>query len=281
MRESREVCSKEEEEEKKKKGLKRDLSSSIGSILSEGFRIQVHSGTETSFWGHVWLGDRSLKEEFPRLFLISNQRESSVSLVKQESGDMVWNLHYWKRRLNVWETNQSEELHRRLELVNLDQSKRDVLQWKWTDDKRFSSKSVYNQWEQTVHSRNVLLGSLWKNLCPPKVEIFSWMAIQERVSTRSVLSSRNIVPEGQSISCRLCSLHLEMPDHVLLHCQFSWKTWSVILDWWHVTWVCPETLSDLVRWWFDTRFRNLEKNVWEASFYATLWSLWLARNDCV
>lgn len=112
---------------------------------------------------------------------------------------------------------------------------------------------------------------------PPKVEFFSWIAIQERISTRSVLSSRNIILEGQSVSFPLCSLHLETPDHLLLPSQFSWKTWSLILDWWPVTWVCPKTVSDLARWWFDTRFRNLEKNVWEASFYATLWSLWLVR----
>ncbi|KAI8571058.1 hypothetical protein RHMOL_Rhmol01G0087500 [Rhododendron molle] len=107
------------------------------------------------------------------------------------------------------------------------------------------------------------------------------MAIQERVSTRSVLSNKNIVPEGQSVSCPLCSLHLEMPDHLFLHCQFFGKTWSLILDWWHVKWVCPKTLSNLAWWWFDTRLRILEKNVWEASFYATLWSLWLVRNDYV
>ncbi|KAI8538207.1 hypothetical protein RHMOL_Rhmol09G0084700 [Rhododendron molle] len=33
----------------------------------------------------------------------------------------------------------------------------------------------------------------------------------------------------------------------------------------------------LARWWFDTKFRNLEKNVWETFFYATLWFLCLIR----
>ncbi|KAI8551203.1 hypothetical protein RHMOL_Rhmol06G0167000 [Rhododendron molle] len=31
----------------------------------------------------------------------------------------------------------------------------------------------------------------------------------------------------------------------------------------------------------ESRFRNLEKNLWEATLFATLWSLWLARNDYV
>ncbi|XP_058211464.1 uncharacterized protein LOC131323632 [Rhododendron vialii] len=259
----------------------KDPSSSIGLVLNEGFRIQVHSGTETSFWEHVWLRDRPLKEEFPRLFLISSQKESSVRSVKEGSGIMLWKLQYRKRRLNVMETNLSEELHRRLALVTLDQTKRDVLQWKWIDDKRFSSRSVYRQWEQMLQSRNQVLGSLWKNLCPPKVEIFSWIAIQDRTPTRSLLSNRNIVQEGQSVSYPLCSLHVETPEHLFLYCQFSWNTWSFIMDWWHMSWVCPKLISDLALWWFDIGFRNLEKNVWEATFYATLWSLWLVRNDYV
>ncbi|XP_058217366.1 uncharacterized protein LOC131328437 [Rhododendron vialii] len=163
----------------------------------------------------------------------------------------------------------------------LSRTKRDVLQWNWTTDKRFSSKSVYHQWEEIGHSRNQLLGSLWKNLCPPKVEIFSWLAIQDRALTRSELFSRNIIQEGQTVSCPLCSLHLETPDHLFLHCIFSWNIWSLILDWWHVPWVCPNSLANLAIWWFDSGFRNLEKNIWEVSFYATLWSLWLARNDLV
>jgi exo-beta-1,3-glucanase (GH17 family) len=31
----------------------------------------------------------------------------------------------------------------------------------------------------------------------------------------------------------------------------------------------------------DNRFRNLEKSLWETSFFATLWSLWLVRNEYV
>ncbi|KAG5527982.1 hypothetical protein RHGRI_028796 [Rhododendron griersonianum] len=57
--------------------------------------------------------------------------------------------------------------------------------------------------------------------------------------------------------------------------------WSCIVDWWHVKWVCPSSVEALIAWWFGNRFRNLEKEIWESCLFATLWSLWLLRNDCV
>ncbi|KAI8523442.1 hypothetical protein RHMOL_Rhmol13G0073800 [Rhododendron molle] len=76
-------------------------------------------------------------------------------------------------------------------------------------------------------------------------------------------------------------MQLETPSHLLLFCQFSWSVWSLILDWWHVVWVCPSSLAELALWWFDNRFGTSEEKLWEGYFYATLWSLWLVRNDYV
>ncbi|XP_058198562.1 uncharacterized protein LOC131314086 [Rhododendron vialii] len=148
-------------------------------------------------------------------------------------------------------------------------------------DRIFSVKSAYGQWELQNHSSSALLGSLWKNLAPPKVVIFAWVAVKERVATRSVLLSRNLINEIQLALCPLCSLHLETHQHLFLHCHFSLNVWSIILDWWNIKWVCPIFVPELANWWFTNGFYNLEKHVWKACFYATLWSIWLVRNDTI
>ncbi|KAI8537194.1 hypothetical protein RHMOL_Rhmol09G0006200 [Rhododendron molle] len=81
--------------------------------------------------------------------------------------------------------------------------------------------------------------------------------------------------------CPLCSLYLETHQHLFLHCQFSWSVWSIILDWWKIKWVCPVSVPSLARWWFANGLTRLEKHIWEACFYATLWFLWLVRNDYI
>ncbi|KAI8570885.1 hypothetical protein RHMOL_Rhmol01G0073500 [Rhododendron molle] len=90
-----------------------------------------------------------------------------------------------------------------------------------------------------------------------------------------------MLPEGQSVICPCCSLIVETPEHLFLLCQFAWDVWSLILDWWHVRWVCPASLLDLFTWWLDFGFKNLEKFLWETTFHATIWSVWLVRNDIV
>ncbi|KAI8534362.1 hypothetical protein RHMOL_Rhmol10G0084400 [Rhododendron molle] len=142
-------------------------------------------------------------------------------------------------------------------------------------------KSAYGQWEQSVHSSNTLLGSLWKNLSPPKVEVFAWMAVKENAATRSVLLSRNLITGIQHVLCPLCSLYLETHKHLSIQCHFSWTVWSVILEWWNLKWACPSPVPDLASWWLANGYKNLEKHIWESCFYATLWSIWLVRNDYI
>ncbi|XP_058203040.1 uncharacterized protein LOC131317509 [Rhododendron vialii] len=226
----------------------------LGFSIREGFKVQVNSGCDTLFWEHIWLGNTAIKDEFPRLYGRSTQQN---------------------------EHHQFEELKQRLNGVTLDPSKSDLMQWNWTANKIFSVKSVYQKWEMQSQSRHTTLGSVWRNLSPPKVEIFSWMAIQNRIATLSILLDRNLIPEVHLAACPLCALHVETPQHLLLHCRFSWVVWSEILNWWHIQWVCPASLEELASWWFGNRFRNLEKNIWEVCFFATLWSIWLTRNGYI
>ncbi|KAI8562603.1 hypothetical protein RHMOL_Rhmol03G0047500 [Rhododendron molle] len=55
--------------------------SAMGNVIQDGFRIQVYSENNTSFWNHKWMGDQTLREEFPRLYLKSSQRDELVCTV--------------------------------------------------------------------------------------------------------------------------------------------------------------------------------------------------------
>ncbi|XP_058216715.1 uncharacterized protein LOC131327580 [Rhododendron vialii] len=252
----------------------------LGFSIREGFKVQVNSGCDTLFWEHMWLGNTAIKDEFPRLYGRSTQQNEVLSNICGGGSQGDWNLLF-RGSLRVREHHQFEELKQRLNGVTLDPSKSDLMQWNWTANKIFSVKSVYQRWEMQLQSRHTTLGSVWRNLSPPKVEIFSWMAIQNRIATRSILLDRNLIPEVHLATCPLCALHVETPQHLLLHCRFSWVVWSEILNWWHIQWVCPASLEELASWWFGNRFRNLEKNIWEVCFFATLWSIWLTRNGYI
>ena len=56
-------------------------------LLQQGFQIRLGDGAQTNFWEDRWCGGRSLKEEFPRLFLIFINKTTKVRdlLVELES----------------------------------------------------------------------------------------------------------------------------------------------------------------------------------------------------
>lgn len=45
--------------------------------------------------------------------------------------------------------------------------------------------------------------------------------------------------------------------------------------------MCPESIMQLSLWWFDSKFKSLEKFMWETCFFASVWTLWLMRNNLV
>ncbi|PSR84913.1 Endonuclease [Actinidia chinensis var. chinensis] len=54
-------------------------------LLQQGFQIRLRDGARTKFWEDSWCGGRPLKEEFPRLFLISTNKTTKVKDLFVES----------------------------------------------------------------------------------------------------------------------------------------------------------------------------------------------------
>lgn len=106
------------------------------------------------------------------------------------------------------------------------------------------------------------------------------MAIQNCIASKYVLVRRGILPDELDI-CPFCSFGNESPNHLLLLCQWAWRVWSAIMDWWGFVWVSPPTILALFQLWNNVRFRNLERILWLASFYAVVWTIWTSRNDKV
>lgn len=77
------------------------IDSGLGFSIREGFKVQVNSGQDTLLWDHIWLGDNAIREDFPRLCLISNKKDEVISSVCVEVGDGSWDLRF-KRGLRVY-----------------------------------------------------------------------------------------------------------------------------------------------------------------------------------
>lgn len=58
------------------------------------------------------------------------------------------------------------------------------------------------------------LSSVWKHIAPPKVKFFVWLALEESITTRSVLIRRGVISADQNL-CPLCNVDAENPNHLL------------------------------------------------------------------
>lgn len=113
--------------------------------------------------------------------------------------------------------------------------------------------------------------------CPPKVELFVWMAIQGLIASKSVLVSRGIL-NSNTDQCPFCNSVGETPNHLLLLCNVAKRVWEEVILWWDMVWVCPPNLKTLFAYWYSFKFENLEKLCWQASFYSGVWTF---RNELV
>lgn len=122
----------------------------------------------------------------------------------------------------------------------------------------FSVKSCYGHIDQ----HDQLMGpwnEVWNSEVPPKIQIFMWMAVLERLSTRD-----NLWHKGFTLSsiCLLCYHDAESINHLLIHCPFAWEIWCGASRMLGSTFVAPLNLTDLPLGWRNLALNEFVKRLW-------------------
>ncbi|GKV22035.1 hypothetical protein SLEP1_g31939 [Rubroshorea leprosula] len=105
------------------------LSLNLRNMLVEGFKWEVGDGNRVVFWCDRWIGVKSLRDLFPRLFALSVKKKGKVSeMGSWEEGRWHWRVE-WRRGTLGREKDEEELLEKLLENVKLKEGAGDV--WKW------------------------------------------------------------------------------------------------------------------------------------------------------
>ncbi|XP_057740275.1 uncharacterized protein LOC130957436 [Arachis stenosperma] len=87
--------------------------------MIDGLAIEVGDGRTTRFWEDTWLQIGKLKDCYPRLFFISNQKGSPIGDCGFWDGiEWVWHFQ-WRRELRQWESETLDQLMHALQSVRL------------------------------------------------------------------------------------------------------------------------------------------------------------------
>ena len=117
--------------------------------------------------------------------------------------------------------------------------------------------------------------SIWRVKAPRRVSFFVWTAAWGRILTCDNLMKRGYVMAGW---CCMCKRSGESVDHLLLHCDVVREVWNFFLQSFGVSWVFPETVSDLLFGWHN-RWGKQSSRIWNLVPHCIMWIIWWERNS--
>lgn len=114
----------------------------IFEIITNNLFNQVCKGILILFYKDIWVNSQSLKQLFPRLYLISTQQWSYCILDISIWNDRIWEWNLkWRRRIFVWEyillTNIITLINRYKPSIDME----DKVIWKESQDKQYHVRS--------------------------------------------------------------------------------------------------------------------------------------------
>ncbi|KAL9688405.1 hypothetical protein QQ045_032826 [Rhodiola kirilowii] len=156
----------------------------------------------------------------------------------------------------------------------------DRIVWTYSPDGSFSTSSLMKAAvaiKAKKHNWENLPFHLWCGAAPPKVEMLIWKIFLDSLPTKLALYRRRVL-NREDLICALCEEDRESADHLLIHCKWSWKLWSISLKWWGSSWVAPQSVRCLLESWEIGGMSKPAKRIGKILCYATLWSIWEERN---
>ncbi|GKV27657.1 hypothetical protein SLEP1_g36796 [Rubroshorea leprosula] len=254
------------------------LSLNLRNMLVEGFKWEVGEGNKVVFWSERWMGVKSLRDLFPRLFALSVKKEGKVSeMGSWEEGKWRWQLE-WRRGTLGREKDEEEMLEKMLEGVNLKEGAGDV--WKWIHglDGKYGVKIAY---DFLASSETVLENQLCKligcRLVPSKVAFFGWRLCLDRLPTKENLQKRGILLH-EGVLCEFCNGKEEKVNHLFCLCYNAWLAWTQVLSWWGLKSVLPNTVGGMAEFFISSLGSIIGKEMGSCIFLVGAWYLWYRRN---
>ncbi|CAL5393987.1 unnamed protein product [Camellia sinensis] len=245
-------------------------------------KIVVGDGCRIQFWHDRWCMNLKLKEEFPRLFRLSMEKEEKLShFVQRRDRDGLWSFQF-RRSLFAWEVEEVKKLQELTkDMPRLKVNLCDGVQWTASTTGVFTVASVRDWLQKNSGTSLQVTRLLSNNLAPPKAQFLSWLAWRGRVKSAVVLQRLGVLGGSTNVACPFCFVAEESVDHLFVQCPEIWKVWGRLLQWWNLCWVSPATVDGGLSWWLGTKHRKVAKKIWVMVPVAMLWSTWRLRNEVV
>ena len=229
-------------------------------------------GTRIRFWHDRWIGDNTLKDLYPELYVCSAANDACISEVlwiPKEGTVRVWDLRFY-RVFKDWELAASYSLLQFIQTSIPWGDRRDTLWWRLKGDGKFDTRSYYHAIRDTPNSLFPWKG-VWKPKIPKRVAFSLWTAAYDRTLTLDNLMLKGCPLANQ---CCMCCCEGESMDHPLLPCPVTHTLWTFMLQAFGIHCVMPRTVAGLLSCWHRWLGKH-NSNIWNLVPGCLMWTVWL------
>ncbi|GJW82405.1 RNA-directed DNA polymerase, eukaryota, reverse transcriptase zinc-binding domain protein [Tanacetum coccineum] len=205
-------------------------------------------GNSISYWGDKWCGTRPLKDSFPRVYALDDNK---LCMVAQCINIEDWSFVLRRPPRGGAKSYQLDELIQFTQDVVLSDS---TDAWTWELDKSgYSVSSALN--------------------------VFIWRLRLDELSTLVNMDRKGI--DVDSLLCPICKTHVENVDHLFFSCEMAHDLWDLLARWCNLD--IPE-VSNITEWfsWLDDAYVSKSARVILEGIASTmLWFIWNFHNACI
>ncbi|KAJ4815734.1 RNA-directed DNA polymerase (reverse transcriptase)-related family protein [Rhynchospora pubera] len=243
---------------------------SMDQLVRLGTTKTVGNGKNTLFWLDTWFENYPLALRFPRLFQKTKKPRAKFC--------EVW--FQGRIRLYLSRGNPSSLRAEKVQLLEILNGssfplEHDGICWHWESKGLFTVKSMYD----FLSHRGIFdytAKHLWKLKIPLKVKLFSWLVLNNRISTKDFLARRGM---DVDLVCSFCDSN-ESVDHLFLTCSFTavfWLFYNQTNKWGFLV----EGGSFRENWLRAISLPKAKRIPVLTFFTAVIWSFWKERNNRV
>ena len=163
-------------------------------FFKSNVQLKVGDGKDILFWRDRWMGERALKEEFPRLYMLSSDKEKSLfALRRSEAGSSGWTVSF-RRRLRGWEVDEFGMLGSRIAvMLELKAGVADFTSWSGSNTGVFTTNQAYQWWLVGQEQNLDVLHFIWNSSAPFWVQCFCWLVVLGRIKSADLLLKFGVI----------------------------------------------------------------------------------------
>ncbi|GKB85744.1 RNA-directed DNA polymerase, eukaryota, reverse transcriptase zinc-binding domain protein, partial [Tanacetum coccineum] len=234
----------------------------------------IGNGESTKFWTDHWYGDKLLKVQFCRIFMLDTDRDCFIA---NRIAIPNWASVLRRCPRGGVESHQFEALQAILKDVELSDH-HDSWKWSLHASAGYSVASV----RQLVDSRILVVdqnASRWNRCVPIKVNVFLWRLSLNKLPSRVNLDRKGI--DVGSVLCPICLDDVESVNHLFFSCELAKVLWDLLAKWWELDIPVCANISEWYVWLDSLHVPSKVLSFLEGVGGTFLWSIWSFHNRLV